>query len=252
MNLPKILIVEDEALTATDLKETLQEAGYLITGIARTSQEAVALATSNPPELVLVDIELRGSPLDGISTAQELLQLYRMPVIFLTQYDDRLLFRRAKEILPAAYLPKPYTTDTLLLQVELAWHNFRHTTHLPQDHPLPDRVFLRTKKGFEKVYKQDIVYLEADGVCSDLYLMDKSDRLTLSLGLSYLESYLPDAYFFRLSRSYLINLQHVEKLDTHYVYLKGCEKESLSIPQDNKKELMRRLNVIRGGKDSPR
>src|SRR5919199_2098452 len=92
-----ILIVEDETITAMDLRETLEEAGHKVIGIARDLQTAVKLVRSNPPDLALVDIQLEGSTGDGIATAKELLTYHRMPIIYLTANSEQETFQAAKE-----------------------------------------------------------------------------------------------------------------------------------------------------------
>lgn len=100
-----VLIVEDEALVALYLEDTLDALGYQCCGVADSADEAVSLATTQRPALALVDVGLRGSR-DGIAVASELTDL-GVAVIFLTGASDSDTRRRAEAVAPQAILSKP-------------------------------------------------------------------------------------------------------------------------------------------------
>ena len=85
----KILIVEDEAVTAMELEETLSRRGYEVVGTAANGPDALRIAKERWPDLILMDIRLQG-PMDGIETADQINLFYEIPVIFLTAYSDDL------------------------------------------------------------------------------------------------------------------------------------------------------------------
>jgi len=115
----RILLVEDEALIAMDLKERLQCLGYSVTSIARTADEALRLAVSTPPDLILMDIQLSGEK-DGIHAAEEIRKALDVPVVYLTAHSDSFTIERAKISGPFGYITKPFVTDTLRTQIEMA------------------------------------------------------------------------------------------------------------------------------------
>jgi PAS domain S-box-containing protein len=123
MNQPQILIVEDEAIVAMDLKFQLQDLGYAVTGLASTGEEAVNLATSLRPALVLMDISL-GTGIDGIEAAH-LIQTLGLPVVFLTAFADETTLARAKDTGPYGYLLKPFDERTLHSTIEMALYRHR-------------------------------------------------------------------------------------------------------------------------------
>ncbi len=84
----RILIVEDERITAADLQDTLRELGYVVTGIASTGQDALREAERDPPDLVLMDIRIQGD-MDGTETARQLRDRFDIPVVYLTAHADR-------------------------------------------------------------------------------------------------------------------------------------------------------------------
>jgi two-component system, cell cycle sensor histidine kinase and response regulator CckA len=115
----KILISEDELIVADDLRLTLGQMGYLVTGIATTASEAIQLASKTRPNLVLMDVKLRGQG-DGIHAASEIRRHFDIPVIFLTAHADTDTIHRASRVLPYGYLVKPYEENELRAGIEMA------------------------------------------------------------------------------------------------------------------------------------
>jgi PAS domain S-box-containing protein len=116
---PVIFIVEDEAIVANDIKETLISLGYGITGTARSGESALEKISETRPDLVLMDIHLAGK-MDGIEAAEQIHARYGIPVIFLTAYADDALLERAKIAEPYGYIIKPYDERGLHSTIEMA------------------------------------------------------------------------------------------------------------------------------------
>ena len=123
MTQPKILIVEDEAIVAMDLKLHLQELGYGVAALASSGKEALAAASGLVPDLVLMDISL-GAGMDGIEAARQL-HAVGIPVVFLTAYADETTLARAKESGPYGYLLKPFDERSLHSTIEMALYRHR-------------------------------------------------------------------------------------------------------------------------------
>ncbi len=115
----RILIVEDESIIALDLKTSLQHAGYIIAGVASSGEESIALAQTQQPDLILMDIRLRG-PMDGIEAAQKIREQQSCPVVFLTAHTDSQTLDRAKLTDPFGYLTKPFVDHSLMTTIEIA------------------------------------------------------------------------------------------------------------------------------------
>lgn len=115
----KILIVEDEVIVAKNIENQLVNNGYKVTGIAVSAEEAISNARIEKPDIVLMDIKLKGK-IDGIEAADHLRKIYRLPVIFLTSYTDEDTFQRAKLTEPFGYLVKPFDIKELRRTVEIA------------------------------------------------------------------------------------------------------------------------------------
>ncbi|MCX2860493.1 EAL domain-containing protein [Paucibacter sp. PLA-PC-4] len=115
----RVQIVEDERIVALDLRSGLEQLGFEVVGIAANEPEAVRLATSTVPDLVLMDIHLdRGS--DGIDAARQIRELLAVPVIFLTAYGEPETLKRAALAAPYGYLLKPFELRELNATVCMA------------------------------------------------------------------------------------------------------------------------------------
>ncbi len=242
MNPLKILIVEDELITAMDLRETLEVAGHQVTSIARNYQEALKALDRQLPDLALIDIKLDGSAGDGITTARELVRQHPMPIIYLTANSEPQMFQSARETRPAAYLLKPFRHDELKLQIELAYYNFQLKSTNDADVPL--YVYWPVRDGYEKIDLKEVLYLEANGAYTKAYLMKRKEPYQISTNLSHLAHYFLAPNFYRLSRSLLINLDHLERLEHNHVYLANY-RPAIQIPASGRKELMKKLTVVR-------
>lgn len=113
----KILIVEDEAVTAKDIESTLQALGYEVAGLADTGEEAVEKALSVSPDLILMDIKLRGR-LTGIDAAAMIMEKSQVPVVYLTAFADPETLKNAKLTYPFGYLVKPFEDSQLRAVIE--------------------------------------------------------------------------------------------------------------------------------------
>lgn len=120
----RILIVEDEPVIAEDLAITLEKAGYVITGKAMTPSQALDMFVTRQPDLVFLDISLKGD-MDGIDLAGILNEKYGIPFVFLTSFSDKITLERAKLVMPYAYIVKPFRDRDLISALEIAWHRFQ-------------------------------------------------------------------------------------------------------------------------------
>jgi len=125
----KILVVEDESLVARDIQNMLLSLGYEVTDIVSSGERAIEAASAAPPDLVLMDIVLKGE-LDGIAAAEKLWEEFSIPVIFLTAYADDTTFQRAKLTKPFGYLLKPFEERELQTTIEMALYKSKMETRL--------------------------------------------------------------------------------------------------------------------------
>lgn len=114
-----ILIVEDEALVAQDIRYRMQSVGYTVVGTVGDGEDAMEHVKKYHPDLILMDIMINGD-MDGIETAELIRRDYDIPIVFLTAYEDEFTVRRAKEVAPYGYLHKPFETRDLKFMIEMA------------------------------------------------------------------------------------------------------------------------------------
>ena len=114
----RVVIAEDEALIRLDLKEMLEEAGYVVVGEAADGQQAVELTESLRPDLAILDVKM--PVLDGLSAAEQIVDSATAPVIILTAFSQRDLVARAADAGAMAYLVKPFDISDLVPAIEVA------------------------------------------------------------------------------------------------------------------------------------
>ncbi|MDG5482153.1 ANTAR domain-containing response regulator [Mycolicibacterium gadium] len=143
----RVLVAEDEALIRMDLAEMLREEGYEIVGEAGDGQEAVDLAESLKPDLVIMDVKMPRR--DGIDAASEIADKRIAPIVILTAFSQRELVERARDAGAMAYLVKPFNINDLIPAIEVAVSRFSEIAALEQEvAELSDR--LETRKLVER------------------------------------------------------------------------------------------------------
>ncbi|MCP1715028.1 signal transduction histidine kinase [Methanocalculus alkaliphilus] len=115
----KVWIVEDEAIIAMDLKKRLQAMGYTVLGISGYAEDAIEKVRQYTPDLVMMDIILKGE-MDGITAAEIIRRELNIPVVYLTAYDDERTVQRAEETEPFGYIVKPFEEQNLRMVIEIA------------------------------------------------------------------------------------------------------------------------------------
>ena len=122
----RIVVAEDETLIRMDLVEMLTEAGYQVVGQGVNGQEAIELANTHKPDLVILDVKM--PVLDGISAAEKIIDI--CPVLMLTAFSQRELVERARDTGVMAYVVKPFTINDLLPAIEISISRYRQMKSL--------------------------------------------------------------------------------------------------------------------------
>ncbi len=247
----RILIVEDEMIIATKISLNLTQLGYEVAGIIPRGEEAIAQCKVTPPDLLLLDINLKGT-IDGVETA---IQLQRekisIPIIYLTANSDEGTFERAKKTNPQAFISKPYKKIDLSRAIELAFSRVKttkNTFEAPQKTPLvhseipyilSDRIFVRHKNRMVKLFLKDILYIEAER--SYCRIMTVETEFLLSMPLRVLSEKLHAEQFCRIHRSFIINLNQIDEVaETHIV----ISKKAIPIGKTYKEDFVKRIRLI--------
>jgi CheY-like chemotaxis protein len=129
---PRALIVEDEILIAEELKEWLSVLGFFVIAAVDSAEEGIAIATREHPDLVLMDIRLKGKK-DGLQATKEIHQQVDVPVVYLTAHSDRLTVDRARETEYDGFVLKPFRASELQSTIKVAMQ--RHAMRAKDEQP---------------------------------------------------------------------------------------------------------------------
>jgi signal transduction histidine kinase len=132
MSKPKILIVEDESITAFDLQVRLEAKGYSVPAIVSSGDEAIRITETLQPDLILMDIRIRGE-MDGIETAKAIRERFDIPIIYLTAFADDATIERARYTQAFGYLLKPFQEQELYSSVEMALYKHKAERELREN-----------------------------------------------------------------------------------------------------------------------
>jgi PAS domain S-box-containing protein len=175
----RILVVEDQRLIAADIENTLKKLGYVVVGSVSSGEDAIGKSNLLRPELVLMDVRLRGE-MDGIQAAEIIRDRFNVPVVYLTAYADEETILRAKKTTPFGYLVKPFNERELRATVEIAFY-----TH-QMERTLADE---RAKRHAAEEFK-----ILVDGVRDyAIFMLDGNGRVaTWNSGAERLKGYTRD------------------------------------------------------------
>ena len=231
----KILIVEDDPLVADDLKDKLETLQYRVTGVAEGFESALELINENVPDLVLLDIELKGD-LTGIDLSKEL-NLKGIPFIYLSSIQDLNTYYQAKNTGPLKNLPKPI--DLLSLRNALLDIQASDESSGKQKEVIH---FFTTKDGIkERIEPESIVYLEAARSYCEVYFQNKP-KITISLAMGNVVKKLNYSELIQISRFHYINKKHIQNIRGNEVKL--TLEPYLRISDSHKETFLQLVNFL--------
>ena len=241
----RIIIVEDELIVAETLRAMLEGLGYEVTGIFTSGTETLKAFEPGMADMVFMDIRLADKT-NGIDTARELKKISDIPVIFLTNNSNETLRKKAiYETNAVHYLPKPFNRTELSTAIDFAiklikYNEAKAPKPAEPDYLLKDSIFLKNGLGFKKIMIADIMLLKADGSYCEFVFKDKSH--VFSENLSHFEEKLSFAKeFVRIHRSYIININFVERIHENRVWVNG---EEIPIGKGYKSDLTEKIRFI--------
>jgi len=238
----RILIVEDELIIAEDIRTKLTGLGYNVTGIAMTADEAEQLLESARPDIVMLDILLKGER-DGIDLARIIKDHYKIPFIFLTSYADRDTVERARSVLPDGYLLKPFTDKDLFTAIEVAIFRKSAETEKKHEEPtnkiLQDCIFIRKDYFLIKIKFDDLMWIRSDGNYLELYCREGKKHLIRSPLKDFLNKLPPDL-FLQVHKSYAVNIKHIDAIEYTMI---SVENKSIPVGRKFIDEIRKTLGV---------
>lgn len=238
MNKSRIFVVEDDPLIADSLQSTIEDMGHECVGLSDNAFDALSEILTLMPDLVLLDINIEGDK-DGVDIAISLQKKTNVPFIFVTAYADSRTVERCKAVNPVGYIVKPFREIDIQVAIEMA---------LAKKDVVDDKMmrvetdrFLYFKENSEyiKVDSEDILFIKANDIYSDLHLLGQ--KILITKPLKKMDEILNQKDFVRVHRSYIINLTKMEKIVEDQVLIDG---NYIPIGRSFKTELMGRLHIV--------
>ena len=249
-----ILIVEDEHIIAKHLQYTLNGFGYNANDVATDYPSAIEILQQKQFNLVILDINLNGYQ-TGIDVAEYIRENVHIPFLFLTSHEDIAIVNAALKTSPNAFLTKPFQKITVYTAVKLAFKSFRqeviyeqpeNIADLPALVPTPadstvikDALFIKEKHMFIKIMLSDLLYIRSDDNYLELHTSKK--KYTIRETLKNIISELPANSFFRVHKSFIINLNAITAINYIHVMIDEIE---IPITTDNRNELLKRIKTF--------
>ncbi|SHG67928.1 two component transcriptional regulator, LytTR family [Chryseolinea serpens] len=240
MSTIKILAVEDDPIYAESLDFVVQELGYELTGIADNATDALRLLEENPPDLILMDIEIHDT-LTGIELAARINRNQRIPIIYVTAFKDKDIFQQAKLTGPVAYIIKPYDPVSLQSAIELALFSASDQPKPAQEVLTVDAFFIRDNTRLVKVKLDEILMVEVDE--KYCFIVTGRKRHIINMRLKDLQEKLPRDEFVQVHRSFLVRKSAIDEINTGDQTLRVAEK-TIPIGKTYKDHLLATLNYL--------
>lgn len=246
----RILIVEDESIVAKDIHNSLINLGYSVLNIIASGEKAIKEVENIKPDLVLMDIVLKGE-IDGIEAANIIRDQYNIPVIFLTANADDKTVNRAKIAEPYGYIIKPFREKELQTTIEMALYKHEKVAEMRKErdyyysivenNDVKDSIFVRSEYRLNKIRFEDIYYIEA---LKDYVIINTTDNsFTTHTTMKDIMSILPPKDFARVHRSYIVRLDKIFSIKYPDLVIED-KKKVIPIGGLYKKDLYSRLNFV--------
>lgn len=249
MDKKKILVVEDNIITAKHIANSLKKFGYEVTGMVNSVDAVLKSIVKNTPDLAILDINL-GRDVDGIQIANLLEKEYGVAFIFLTSYNDEETINRILKLNPLGYIIKPFNPVDLKSVIELALFKLNSSkkavnvstseeqisTHTNE---LDEYLFVKNGRNIDRIPIKDIDFVQADGRYT--YIHCNGNKKISNTPLKSLLEKLSDSNFVRTHKSYLVNLTKVDTITLNYLLIGDYE---IAISKNYRSDLLAGLEIV--------
>jgi two-component system, LytTR family, response regulator LytT len=250
MSKTNVLVVEDESIVAKDIQQSLIRLGYNVIGTASTGEKAISLAEEFRPDIVLMDIMLKGS-INGIEAAGEIKAKLGTPVIFLTAYADEGTLAKAKVTEPYGYIIKPFKEIDLHTSIEMALYKHKKESEILKEREIlysivenkdsKDFIFVKSNSRLIKLNTKEIYYIEA---LKDYVVINTlNSRYTIHSTMKDIEKKMPSSDFIRVHRSFIVRIDKIASVEIPNLTLEN-DKKVIPIGGSYKDDLVNRLNTV--------
>ena len=246
-----VLVVEDESIVSKDIQHSLKKLGYNVVGASATGEKAIELANSEHPDIVLMDIMLKGE-MNGIEAAERIKKDLSIPIIFLTAYADELTLSKAKVTQPYGYILKPFKEIDLHTTIEMAIYKHGKEQEVVKERDLlysiienkeesKDHIFVKSNSKLVKLKTTDVFYIEA---LKDYVVIHTNDkRYTIHSTMKDIEQKMGKEEFLRVHRSYIVRLDKIATIEQPNLTLENVEK-LIPIGGSYKDALTKKINQV--------
>ncbi|MFI5203448.1 MAG: response regulator [Flavobacteriales bacterium] len=250
MSKTNVLVVEDESIVAKDIQQSLTKLGYNVIGTAPTGEKALALVEEFRPDIVLMDIMLKG-PMNGIEVAADVKENFGIPVIFLTAYADEGTLTRAKVTEPYGYIIKPFKEIDLHTSIEMALYKHKKESEILKEREIlyqivenkeaKNFIFVKANSRLIKLNTKEIFYIEA--LKDYVVIHTLNARYTIHSTMKDIEKKMPTNEFIRVHRSFIVRIDKIASIELPNLTLEN-DKKTIPIGGSYKDDLVNRLNTV--------
>ena len=245
-----VLVVEDESIVSKDIQHSLKKLGYNVIGAASTGEKALELALDLKPDVVLMDIMLKGD-MTGIDVANKIREEIHIPVVYLTAYADEATLAKAKISEPYGYIIKPFKEIDIHTSIEMAIYKHAKEKEVLKERDFlysivenkdsKDFIFVKSNSRLIKLKTSDIYYIEA---LKDYVVINAlNSRYTIHSTMKDIEKKLPSEEFLRVHRSFIVAIDKIAAIEQPNLILEN-DKKVIPIGGSYKDELSKRINLV--------
>ena len=246
-----VLVVEDESIVSKDIQHSLKKLGYNVVGASSTGEKAIELAGEERPDIVLMDIMLKGD-MNGIEAAERIKELYSIPIVFLTAYADESTLSKAKITEPYGYILKPFKEIDLHTTIEMAVYKHGKEQEMVKERDLlfslvenkdgsGDYIFVKSNSKLVKLNNSDIYYIEA--LKDYVVIHTEKVRYTIHSTMKDIANKLSKDEFLRVHRSYIVRLDKIATIEYPNLTLEKVDKV-IPIGGSYRDDLNERINLV--------
>jgi len=246
-----VLVVEDESIVSKDIQLSLKKLGYEVIGTATTGDKAIELALELEPDVILMDIMLKGS-ISGIQAAEIIQAEVSIPIIFLTAYADDATLSKAKTTQPYGYIIKPFKQIDLHTTIEIAIYKHKKNLEVIKERDFLysivenkeqadlDFIFVKANNKLVKIKNTEIYFIEALKDYVAINILAK--RFTVHSTMKDIEAKMGNKEFLRVHRSFIVRIDKISTIDFPNLILED-DKKIIPIGGSYKDELSKRIGL---------
>lgn len=242
----KVFVVEDEAIVSKDIQVCLKKLGYSVIGTFSSGERILQSLKEQKPDIILLDIMLSGE-ISGVEVSAKVKKEYNIPVIFLTAYTDEKTLSKAKVTEPYGYIIKPFKEIDLRTSIEMALYKWKKENENQLEKSkvnfsVPvEYIYVKSNSRLIKLNNEEIFYVEA--LKDYVTIHTSNSKYTIHSTMKDIESKLNNEDFFRIHRSFIVNLKKIKAIESQNVILEK-ENKLLPIGGSYKEELFQRINLV--------